>query len=104
MSSPARIPETIGASAMCADPLPGLQLVSATTAATSADKTASVECPSGKRIVSVGGGIYGAGGRACMDRLVPHGSAWTGADIDAREDLAGTTSNWSASVYAICAS
>ena len=34
---------TIGASAMCADPLPGLQLVSATTAATSADKTASVE-------------------------------------------------------------
>jgi hypothetical protein len=63
-----------------------------------------VECPTGKRIVSVGGAINGFGGHAYLDRMVPHGSAWTSADVDAREDLTGTTNGWSASVFAICAS
>jgi hypothetical protein len=88
---------------MCATPLPGLQMVSASSADNSLDKSASVECPAGKRVVSVGGAIYGAGGHAYLDRLVPHGAGWNGADVEAREDRLGTTGSWTASVYAICA-
>jgi hypothetical protein len=93
----------VSASAVCAYPRPNQQRVSATTSASLADKTRSVECPAGTIPYSAGGGLTGARGQAHLDRLVPHSeSGLTGGDIDARTDENGTTAAWTASVDLIC--
>jgi hypothetical protein len=95
----------VSASAICAYPRPNQQRISTTTTtAGPADKTSSVECPTGTIPYSAGGGLTGARGRAHLDRLVPHSeSGLTGGDIDARTDQNGTTLAWTASVYLVCA-
>jgi hypothetical protein len=91
--------------AVCVNPLPGQQMVSAHTALANGDKTTSVTCPGGTRVHSAGGGIAGAYGQAHFDRIGLSGAAGTGAvDVDARQDLDGTTAKWSAWAFAICAS
>jgi hypothetical protein len=87
--------------AICVDPVPGQQLVSATTGFTSSDKSLSVTCPSGTKVHGVGGGMTGALGQAHIDQLSPNGS--TGAKIDAREDANGNSGTWMANLYAVCA-
>jgi len=86
--------------AVCIDPVPGQQLVTATTGWSLANKTTSVTCPAGTRAHGVGGGLRGALGQAHLDRLAPR---TTGADVDARQDATGASSDWRAYAYAICA-
>lgn len=88
--------------AICVNPVPGQQLVSASSGLNSADKTLSVSCPSGKRLHGTGGGMSGARGQAHLDMLSPNGNG--AARIDAREDATGHGGNWKTDVYAICAS
>jgi hypothetical protein len=90
--------------AVCVDPLPGQQLVEGRAGWTTDDKTASVDCPSGTRVHGTGAGLTGAWGQAHFDRIGLHGTGTLGGvDIDARQDLDGTSLNWSMYVYAICA-
>ena len=98
-------PPSAHAYAVCIRPVPGQQLVTASTGYTSSDKTLSVECPAGTQVHGVAGGITGAGGQAYIDRLAPHGVglAVSGADIDLREDADGYAETWQATVQAICA-
>jgi hypothetical protein len=98
-------PPSAHAYAVCINPVPGQQLVTASSAYTSADKTLSVECPAGTQVHGVAGGMTGAGGQAYIDRLAPHGVglAVSGADIDVREDADGDAGSWQATVQAVCA-
>jgi hypothetical protein len=95
---------TLTSYAVCASPPPGLSYRFADSAVTSLDKgNTPVECPIGTSVYGVGGYFGYNTGQLHFDRMVPHGSNWTGADIDAREDATGFTPNWYASVEAICA-
>jgi hypothetical protein len=86
--------------AICANPLPGLTIVSATTAATSAHKSGSAACPTGTRVLGAGAAIAGGLGEVVLDALWPDTTAVTAAGY---EDVDGTTTNWTLTTYAICA-
>jgi hypothetical protein len=88
--------------AVCADPLPGLELVTRNTAPSTGNKTVTASCPSGKRVHGMGAGLSGALGQAHLDRIGFNGSRSQG-DVDARVDVDGTTARWSAWAFAICA-
>jgi hypothetical protein len=90
----------VHAYAVCIDPVPGQQVVTATTGWSTANKTVGVTCPRGTRAHGVGGGLRGAFGQAHLDRLAPRSS---GADVDARQDVTGAGGEWRAYAYAICA-
>jgi hypothetical protein len=90
--------------AICASPQPAQQMVFAQTAAGPGDKIATVACPSGTQVHGAGAGLSGAYGQAHLDRIGLNGvNALGGTDVDARQDLDGTTENWSAWAFAICA-
>jgi hypothetical protein len=92
------------ASAICGYAPAGLALVpAASNAATTADKTLTLECPTGSSAVSAAGGLNGSHGQAYLDRLVPHHeSGLTGGDLDARHDRNGSSSSWNVSLSLIC--
>lgn len=95
----------INTHAICINPIPGQQLVTATTGYNSnSAKYVSVNCPAGTKLHGTGGSISGALGQAAIDRVGLIGlGAVEGADIEAREDLTGYTGTWSATAFAICA-
>jgi hypothetical protein len=89
--------------AICATPLPGLELVSLGFSPGSPVAAAlGVACPSGKRVVGVGGEIQGGDGEVVLSSVIPFANLTTGLAA-AREDEDGYASDWSLSVYAICA-
>lgn len=98
-----RLTWTLTTYAVCAVPPPGLTYVFTDSAYNSVDKSASSECPLGTKVYGAGGYLNYLAGQVHFDRLVPHGSAWTGSDVDAREDQTGFTPNWWATSEAICA-
>jgi hypothetical protein len=90
--------------AICANPQPAQQMVFTQSAASPGDKIATVACPSGTRVHGAGAGLSGAFGQAHLDRIGLNGAdALGGTDVDARQDLDGTSQNWSAWAFAICA-
>lgn len=89
--------------AICINPVPGQQRVSATSAWDSNDKALTVNCPAGTRVHGTGGGITGALGQAHLDALLPTGGAPGGTHINAREDANGFGNTWMISAYAVCA-
>ena len=93
--------------AVCATPPPNLsyQFADSVYDATD-DKSASVnQCPAGTRTYGSGGYISWLTGQIHFDRMVPHGSAWNGGDVEAREDQNGFGSNtWWVTDETICAS
>jgi len=95
---------TLTSYAVCATPLPGLAYRFADSGIdTGDDKAASVECPPGTRTYASGGYVSAQSGEVHFDRMVPHGAAWTGADVEGRTDLDGFGLNWFTEAEAICA-
>jgi hypothetical protein len=90
----------IRAFAVCAEPVPGLEMVTATTAASSTDKAAQATCPAGKRTLGSGAYITGGTGEVVLDTMLP---ADTSTYAMAYEDADGTTRNWTLTAYALCA-
>jgi hypothetical protein len=91
------------ATALCAEPLPGLERVAATSVGGSASsKEVTATCPAGKRVVGAGGDIRRAHGEVVMTALAPTPDL-TGVRVAAREDDTGTEANWYAVAYATCA-
>jgi hypothetical protein len=90
----------IRAFAICADPLPGLTIVSTTTAATSSNKSASAACPAGARVLGGGAAIAGGLGEVVLDALWPDTAAVTAVGF---EDVDGAAATWTLTTYAICA-
>lgn len=109
-------PYVVTAYAICATPLPGLTLVSNTTASDSAtDKIATASCPAGKNVVGVGGAVNDGFridfvppfdpqfvGEVVMNGLFPN-AALTSVQVNAFEDEAGSDQSWSLTAHAICA-
>jgi hypothetical protein len=93
---------SIASYAVCATPPPGLTYKFADSGVDSIDKFATVECPAGTKVYGVGGYSSYYNGETHFDRMVPHGSQWTGADVEVREDQDGFAYNWFTEVEAIC--
>jgi hypothetical protein len=87
---------------VCANPLPGLQLVTTTSPANSADKVIGATCPAGKRLHGLGTEINGGLGQAIHTGIYPDAALTSAVDI-ALEDPTGIAGNWYTRVYAICA-
>ena len=90
--------------AVCVDPLPAQQLAFQASSASTGDKGVSVACPSGTKAHGAGAGLSGALGEAHLDRFAPSGlNGFGGVDVDARQDVDGSSTSWSAWAFAICA-
>lgn len=90
--------------AICADPLPGLEHVTAfTPLASTSPQNVSVSCPVGKIVLGTGFERGSAQGKVTVDDLVPNATL-TAVFLTAYELGAfGTLDNWNVRVYAICA-
>jgi hypothetical protein len=82
----------------------GLERVTAATSYTSqASKTKTVSCPAGKKVLSTGGQVVGAGpGEVVMDDILPD-SQLTAVTASAKTLGTGTGTSWRLRVYAVCA-
>ena len=94
---------SVTAFAICANPVPGLQLVTASLASNSVTGTGvTAACPVGKKLIGTGGELTDAGGEVVMDDITP-GSTLTSVRVTGYEDDTGAAANWSVTAYAICA-
>jgi hypothetical protein len=91
----------IRAFAVCANPLPGLEIVAVSSGADSMTKATTATCPAGKQALGSGAAIAAGTGEVMLDALVPSGAAVSAV---AYEDGDGTTAAWTLSAFAICAS
>lgn len=87
---------------LCADPLPGLERIEATSLSNSRNKHATARCPAGKRVVGSGGEIVGGNGQVAMQYMIPDANL-TRVHVRGAEDQDGMSANWAARAYAICA-
>jgi hypothetical protein len=88
------------ASAICANPLPGLVRVFASSASNSTNsKTATVSCPAGTVLTGTGAETYSSGGNAAIESIDPNAFSVTARATEAH----ATSLNWTLSVFAICA-
>ncbi|TMR06946.1 hypothetical protein ETD83_02740 [Actinomadura soli] len=92
--------------AVCAVPVPGLQIVYGSSAASSAGKSATVTCPPGTRVHGAGPGVSAATNailsHLVVDRVVVD-PALNQVTIGAVEDETGTAGDWTVGVAAVCA-
>ncbi|WP_155373712.1 hypothetical protein [Catellatospora vulcania] len=87
---------------VCANPLPGLQLVSALIGPDSNDDVVGASCPAGKFTHGLGATMSSPAGQALYGGLYPSAALDQTVAI-ALEDADGYAANWSTRVYAICA-
>lgn len=88
--------------ALCADPLPGHQLVTATSESNSRNKHITAACPAGKRAIGTGGQILSGSGEVSIQYMVPD-AALTRVHVRGVEDQDGRAQNWRVRAFAICA-
>ena len=89
--------------AICANPVPGLQLVTAGQASNSVSGTGvTATCPVGKKLIGAGGQLTNALGQVVMDDITPN-AGLTSVSVTGFEDDTGTTTNWTIHAFAICA-
>ena len=87
---------------VCANPLPGYEIVSATSITDSLDKEAVAVCPAGKSLVGAGAEVSGAAGWIVIDEVNEFGAREL--TVSAHETgLLPTLLNWSVTAHAICA-
>jgi hypothetical protein len=88
--------------AICADPVAGLERVAATSSQDSSNKSFTVSCPPGKRLLGPGADVNAGQGEVVMDDLRPD-AALNSVFVQGVEDGTGTSATWSLTAYAICA-
>ena len=94
---------SVHAYAICANPLPGHQIVSASAISNSVTGTGvTATCPVGKKLTGTGGELTNATGQVVMDDITPS-STLNSVRVTGFEDDNGTAANWSVRAYAICA-
>jgi hypothetical protein len=92
---------SVTAYAICADPLPGLQIVERIGAFQSDYvNTVNARCPDGQKITGGGGMIEGGLGQVILEDLTNESDRYT---VTAFEDDNGWSSTWRVYAYAICA-
>ncbi|GLY21803.1 hypothetical protein [Micromonospora sp. NBRC 101691] len=97
---------TATAYAICANPVPGLIRVTATSALDSADfRNVTATCPNGALLTGAGFEVNGATGEAVVDDFSPNGGAATAPTsvISGAYEEDAFAGNWDLRSYAICA-
>ncbi|MFC4117671.1 hypothetical protein [Nonomuraea zeae] len=95
---------SVTAYAICANPVAGLERVTATWSAdSSAAKNVTGSCPAGKNITGIGGSIGDGEGEVLLETVAPL-ITMTSGRTSAAEDTTGFAGDWSLTTYAICAS
>jgi hypothetical protein len=95
---------SLTARAICADPLPGLERVSSTSALdSSTPKAATASCPTGKNLLSAAFDLNTFNGQVLLGSLSPD-NLLTQATASGLEDANGNPVSWSVTTYGICAS
>lgn len=90
--------------AICADPLPGLQIVSSTRPASSlSSQTHAAACPSGTRLLGAGGRVNDTSGQVALRTVNTNVPVADRALVAGHEDSDGYTGTWSVTAHAICA-
>lgn len=90
--------------AICANPVPGLQIISTTRAASSlSSQTNNASCPSGTRLLGAGGRVNSPAGQVALQSMTTNIPVASLASVSAREDANGYTGSWGITTYAICA-
>lgn len=90
--------------AVCADPLPGLELVSAYSGVDSSDKSVILDCGPARRRLSAGWSLIGSGGGTPAGQVLaqPGSSGTSWYELVAHEDDDGYPGTWYAIGRAIC--
>jgi hypothetical protein len=91
---------SLRAYALCATPPPGLKRIPATSPTNSTNKTVTVTCPAGKRLLGAGADISGGGREVVVQDI--RVDSLTSVTAQGVEDQDGTASDWLVSAYAIC--
>ena len=92
----------VNATAVCADPLPGLEIVPSTSTVTSNQyNSVAADCPGTKQLLGMGFTVNGGVGQVGIDDFKATSS--TRATGWAYEDANGYSGTWSLTMYAICA-
>ena len=93
---------SVQAFAVCADALPGQEIVSGTAADDgSSSQSAIAQCPDGKRAISGGGRITGGQGQVHLSAVR---NAPTLTLAAGQEDSTGFAGSWTVTAYLVCAS
>jgi hypothetical protein len=95
---------------ICALPVPGREVVKADSDFDSSNKTVTVDCPAGKRVIGTGGGTVtgldggpqGAQMHQVLGEITPN-PALTSVTVRAFETDGGFDQNWYLDAYAFCA-
>jgi hypothetical protein len=91
----------INAYAICAYPLPGLEIVKKPSSdSSSGPKSIAAKCPAGEQVVGTGADIDNGVGDVLIDDLIPRSTSVT---VTAYEDDNGAPTIWRINAYAICA-
>lgn len=90
--------------AVCADPLPGLHLRTATSAVDSSDKSLVLVCDPDQRRLSAGWSLIGSGSGSPAGQVQarPYSSGTNWYELAAREDDDGYAGNWFATGRVVC--
>ncbi|HEX7837812.1 MAG TPA: hypothetical protein VF469_10135, partial [Kofleriaceae bacterium] len=94
---------SLQAYAFCADPPPGLEIVSATSAAGSSNfQGVNVRCSARKQTVGAGGRINGGGNRVNLVTQALGTAISTGTSASGIENPNGFAGTWSVTAFAVC--
>lgn len=92
---------SVTASAVCADPPPGLERVAATSELSSQNKAVTATCPGSKRLFGTGVDINGGAGQVVFTAIRPN-RGLDSVEIVGVEDENGHSGLWSVTSYAVC--
>jgi hypothetical protein len=94
---------TVTAHAVCANPPPGLELVTVTADRDSDPASVTATCPSGKNLLGAAAEVdSGTGTNIVIDDLRPN-ALLTSVTVTGLEDQTGTQFDWAPRAHAICA-
>jgi hypothetical protein len=94
---------TAEAYAVCADPVPGAEVVRTTAGPDASDaKVATSTCPAGKHLHAIGAGVFNAAGQAWYAGIYPSADLATGTALPV-EDPTGWAYPWFVTSAGICA-
>jgi hypothetical protein len=88
--------------AVCAEPLPGLEIVRVTGPENSRNKHLTAVCPAGKRVLGGGGEVLGQESRVALNDVVPDPEL-TKLRVRGLEDQNAPAGDWALRAYAVCA-
>ncbi|WP_283136960.1 hypothetical protein [Rhizohabitans arisaemae] len=93
------------AHAICADPLPGYEIQTATSPSASPPSASVVaSCTPGRRLLGTGGSVFPGRGVVVLTGAIPQGGlSPTGARAFGEKTEVGYLGDWTVSVWAICA-